>query len=93
MARKKRRIDGVISAVIAIVVALGVCGAGPVSAEEGTGNMVFFKGGFMGMTSGRANGFFTDCGLGSTTCGQNDSHTGWYVGAGLDLVLPRAFGT
>lgn len=59
------------------------------NAEEGTGNMVFFKGGFVGLNSNRGNEFFTDCGLTSTTCGQNNDSTGWYVGAGLDLVLTK----
>ena len=49
--------------------------------------MVFFKGGFVGFNSNRGGEFFTDCGLASNTCGQNNSSTGWYVGAGLDLVL------
>ena len=51
--------------------------------------MVLFKGGFVGFNSNRGGEFFTDCGLASTTCGQNNSSTGWYVGAGLDLVLSK----
>lgn len=88
--RKSRTSIGVQCAAAAIVVGLAVCGVSPASAEEGTGNMVFFKGGFVGMNSNRGNEFFTDCGLGApNTCGQNNSSTGWYVGAGLDLVLSK----
>jgi hypothetical protein len=77
-----------------LVLALsGLCLCLPVkgaNAEEGTGNMVFFKGGFVGMNSNRGGQFFTDCGLNPpSTCGQNNSSTGWYVGAGLDLVLSK----
>ncbi|HEU4684210.1 MAG TPA: hypothetical protein VFS39_06895 [Nitrospira sp.] len=86
---------------IATVAGVAVCGAWPASAEEApapqalqtqappTGNMVIFKGGFLGFNSNRGNEFFTDCGLASTTCGQNNSSTGWYVGAALDLVLSK----
>jgi opacity protein-like surface antigen len=81
---------GVKSVAAAIAVAVAACGAWPASAEEGTGNMVFFKGGLVAMNSNRGNEFFTDCGVaGANTCGQNNSSTGWYVGAGLDLVLSK----
>lgn len=87
--RKRSRNIGVRVAAVAIAVGLAVCGALPASAEEGTGNQVFFKGGFVGMNSNRAGETFTDCGLTATTCGQNDSNVGWYAGAGLDLVLSK----
>lgn len=74
---------------VAIAVGLAVSGVWPASAEEGTGNMVFFKGGYAGLTSNRQGEFFTDCGLAGGTCNQNDSNNGWYVGAGLDLVLSK----
>ncbi|HXX74560.1 MAG TPA: hypothetical protein VEI50_05495 [Nitrospiraceae bacterium] len=81
---------GVWSVAVVIVAGLAVCGAWPALAEEGTGNQVFFRGGFVGFNSNRGGGFFTDCGLGpSTTCNQNNDSTGWYVGAGLDLVLSK----
>jgi hypothetical protein len=80
---------GVWSVAVVIVVGLAVSGAWPALAEEGTGNMVFFRGGFVGFNSNRGGGFFTDCGLGSNTCNQNNDSTGWYVGAGLDLVLSK----
>jgi len=81
---------GVKSVAAAIAVALAVCGVSPASADEGTGNMVFYRGGFVGMNSNRGNEFFTDCGLGApNTCGQNNSSTGWYAGAGLDLVMSK----
>jgi len=82
---------GVWSVAVAIVVGLAVSGAWPVSAEEGTGNMVFFKGGYVMMNSNRGGEFFTDCSALATTstCRQNNDSTGWYVGAGLDLVLSK----
>jgi len=80
---------GVKYAAVVIAVGLAVCGARPVLAEEGTGNQVFFKGGFVGFNSNRGGEFFTDCGLGGGTCSQNNDSTGWYVGAGLDLVLSK----
>jgi hypothetical protein len=74
---------------VVIIVGLAVCGVWPASAQEGTGNQVFFRGGFVGFNSNRGGGFFTDCGLGSNTCGQNNGSTGWYAGAGLDLLLTK----
>jgi hypothetical protein len=65
---------GVRSAVAAIVLGLAVCGVVPASAESshenGTGNMVFFKGGVMGLNSNRGGEFFSDCGLTPGTCGR-----------------------
>jgi opacity protein-like surface antigen len=86
---KSSRNIGVWCAAVAIAGGLAVCGVSPVSADEGTGNQVFFRGGFVGMASDRGGEFFTDCGLGSNTCGQNNSSTGWYAGAGLDLVMSK----
>lgn len=81
---------GVWSVAVVIAAGLAVSGVPPVLAEDGTGNQVFFKGGFVGFNSNRGNEFFTDCGVaGANTCGQNNSSTGWYVGAGLDLVLSK----
>jgi len=81
---------GVWSVAVAIAVGLAAFGVSPASAEDGNGNQVFFKGGFVGFNSNRGNEFFTDCGVaGANTCGQNNSSTGWYVGAGLDLVLSK----
>jgi hypothetical protein len=89
--RRTRRNIGAWSVVVAIVVGLAVCGVWPALAEEGTGNMVFFKGGYVMENSNRGREFFTDCSAlsGNSTCGQNNSSTGWYVGAGLDLVLSK----
>jgi len=88
--RKSSRNIGVWGAAIAIAGGLAVCGVSPASAEEGTGNQVFYRGGFVAMSSSRGNEFFTDCGLGApNTCGQNNSTTGWYAGAGLDLVMSK----
>jgi len=88
--RKRSWNIGAWCAAVVIAGGLAVCGVSPASAEEGTGNMVFYRGGFVGMNSNRGNEFFTDCGLGgANTCGQNNSSTGWYAGAGLDLVMSK----
>lgn len=91
--RKSSRTIGLWRAVIAIAAGVVVCGAWPAWAEEAgpTGNMVFFKGGFVGFNSNRGGEFFADCSplAATSTCGQNNSSTGWYVGAGLDLVLSK----
>lgn len=59
--------------------------AGPVHADE-TGNQVFFRGGWAGMTSDRSGEVFTDV-FGAST--RNDGKNGYYVGGGLDLVLSK----
>jgi hypothetical protein len=51
-----------------------------------TGNMVFFRGGWAGMTSDRAGEVFTDV---FRNNGANNGQYGYYVGAGLDLVLSK----
>ena len=51
-----------------------------------TGNQVFFRGGWAGMTSDRAGEVFTDA-FGFS--GRNNGQYGYYVGAGLDLVLSK----
>ena len=51
-----------------------------------TGNMVFFRGGWAGLVNDRSNEVETDVfGL----SGVNDNNNGYYVGAGLDLVLSK----
>ncbi len=55
-------------------------------AEQETGNMVFFRGGWVGLVNDRSNEVFTDV---FEFSGSNDSNNGYYVGAGLDLVLTR----
>jgi hypothetical protein len=88
--RRSRNI-GMKGAVGAIVLALAVCGALPASAEThdgGTGNMVFFKGGFVVMNSSRSGEIFTDA-QNVTGAGTNDGRNGWYAGAGLDLVMTK----
>jgi opacity protein-like surface antigen len=50
------------------------------------GHMVFFRGGWAGLINDRSNEVETDVfGL----SGENDSNNGYYVGAGLDLVLSK----
>ena len=55
-------------------------------AKQETGNMVFFRGGWAGLTNDRSNEVFTDVFGFSNT---NNGNSGYYVGAGLDLVLTR----
>lgn len=55
-------------------------------ANQETGNMVFFRGGWANLTNDRSNEVFTDV-FGFS--GSNDQNGGYYVGAGLDLVLTR----
>lgn len=56
-------------------------------ADEAVGNQVFFRGGWVGMTSDRSGEVFTDAfGLTGT---RNGGDHGYYVGGGLDLVLSK----
>ncbi len=55
-------------------------------AEQETGNMVFFRGGGAWATSDRSGEVFTDA-FGFQ--GNNSGDSGYYVGAGLDLVLTK----
>lgn len=55
-------------------------------AEQETGNMVFFRGGWANLTNDRSNEVFTDV---YGFSGANDQNSGYYVGAGLDLVLSK----
>ena len=74
---------GVKSVAAAIALALAVCGVLPASAHElSTGNRVFFRGGFAALNSDRAGELVTDA-----HTGANDGSTGYYVGAGTDLML------
>ena len=61
--------------------------AQPLAASaEGTGNEVFFRGGWAALTSDRADELFTDVhGVGNRQTGTS----GYYIGAGLDLMLSR----
>jgi hypothetical protein len=72
-------------------VALAVCGVLPASAEEptATGNRVFFRGGFAGLNSGRGGELFTDAHSGLGAGPTNDGSTGYYVGAGEDIMLTK----
>ncbi len=58
----------------------------PVSQGSETGNMVFFRGGGVWASSDRSNEVFTDV-FGLT--GSNSGDSGYYIGAGLDLVLSK----
>ncbi len=59
----------------------------PVSPGIGEiGNMVFFRGGGAWATSDRSNEVFTDV-LGFSN--ENEGDSGYYVGAGLELVLTK----
>jgi len=62
----------------------GVVGEAVAAEDGGTGNMVFFRGGGAFAASDRAGEGFTD-----VFSGANDGGAGYYVGAGLDLVLSK----
>jgi hypothetical protein len=81
---------GVWSAAVAIAGGLAVCGVPPASAEETTttGNRVFFRGGFAALNSGRGGELFVD-GHNALGRGTNDGSTGYYVGAGEDIMLTK----
>lgn len=64
---------------------LGIASVGAALAQE-LGNMVFFRGGYTRTDADRSNQVFTDTfGL----LGENDKRDGWFVGAGLELLLSR----
>lgn len=84
--RMRRGIGGVVCAALAIAAVFGVSCARPASAEEGTGNMVFFRGGFMNLNQDRSGQIFTDT---TGVAGVNGGNAGWYAGAGLDLVMSK----
>ena len=80
---------GLWCAAVAVTAGLAVCGVLPASAEDttSTGNRVFFRGGFAALNSNRANEVFTSVhNAGGLT---NDGSTGYYVGAGTDLMLTK----
>lgn len=53
-----------------------------------SGNMVFFRGGFMGLSENRGNSVFTDL-YNVGGLGPNNNDSGWYAGAGFDFLLSR----
>jgi hypothetical protein len=72
---------------IAVLLAAVLLWPGGSWADDEKGNVVFFRGGFAALNSDRAGEVFTDVfGLGGT---RNNGNTGYYVGAGLDLLLTR----
>lgn len=69
---------------VAVVASLGL----PTWALAGE-DQVFFRGGFAGLMSNRANEVFTD--VFGRTNQLNDSNLGWYFGAGLDQGMHKNF--
>jgi hypothetical protein len=57
-------------------------------AQEEKGNVVFFRGDWVGLDSDRGGEVFTDVG---GAAGRNDHNTGYYVGSGVDLLLTKDF--
>lgn len=53
-----------------------------------SGNMVFFRGGYLGLSEDRGNGVFSDL-YNVGGLGANNNDTGWYAGAGFDFLLSR----
>lgn len=75
--------------IAALLVVGTVVGAMLPSLASAHENQVFFRGGFAALNSNRANEVFTDV-FGRN--GQlNDASTGYYVGAGLDLLMHKNF--
>jgi hypothetical protein len=60
---------------------------GQAMADSELGNMVFFKGGFMNLNTDRSGQTFADTGGAGGT--KNGGNSGWYAGAGLDLLLTK----
>jgi len=60
---------------------------------QAEGNQVFYRGGWVGMTSDRANEVFTDVngGVAGVSGKTNDGGAGYYVGGGLDLLMHKNF--
>ena len=83
-----RRETGVMQRLLLGVAACAVAIAPCLSWAEETGNQVVFKAGFLRLNSNRANEVFTDA-QNATGFGRNDSQSGWYAGAWLDLVLSK----
>ena len=72
------------AALLAAVMLLAPAGAWAEGGESG--NMVFFKGGWMNLSSDRGGQIFTDTG---GVAGTNGGNSGFYAGAGLDLLLTK----
>ena len=74
---------------IMIAIAVVLVGPGWAWAEDTTptGNRVFFRGGFAALNSDRQNELFTD-GHGAGGL-HNDNSTGYYVGAGEDVMMTK----
>lgn len=74
--------------IVAVVFAvLTLMPIGAWAQDTGKGNQVFFRGGFAGLTSDRAGEVFTD--VFGRNGQRNDANTGYYIGAGLDLLLSK----
>lgn len=56
-------------------------------AQDEKGNVVFFRGGWVGLSSDRSGEVFTD--VFGRNGQRNDANTGYYVGGGLDLLLTK----
>ena len=72
---------------LAAAISLAAILTDPVLADEAVGNQVFFRGGAAFLTSDRAGEVFTD--VFGRNNQRNDGKSGYYVGAGLDLVLSK----
>jgi len=79
------------SVILALFTAPLAARAEETRAEETTrtGNRVFFRGGFAALNSGRGGELFTDVHSGLGAGPTNDGSTGYYIGAGTDLMLTR----
>jgi opacity protein-like surface antigen len=79
-------INGRAWAAAALTAIIVMSAAAATWANDEKGNVVFFRGGWAGLTSSRGGELFTDV---NGTSGRNDGSSGYYVGGGVDLLLSR----
>jgi hypothetical protein len=72
---------------LAAAISLAAILTDSVLADEAVGNQVFFRGGAAFLSSDRSGEVFTD--VFGRNNQRNDGKSGYYVGAGLDLVLSK----
>ena len=72
-----------------LAVTLLVVGQPLATSAEGLGNELFFRGGWAALTIDSGNGLFTDVHGQSVGSTSQTGKNGYYIGAGLDLMLSR----
>jgi hypothetical protein len=74
---------------LAVVAVATMVGASMPEFASAEGNQVFFRGGYAGTTSDRGGELFTDAH--AVTGIRNGGDSGYYIGAGLDLLMHKDF--